>query len=224
MLAESTVFQSHRKLYLAWLVALLTALILQLFNSKGDLVLALHYMRIDWLDELFLVITRLGEYQGFLLSAVMIILIGNWRHLLTLTSATLIMVGLIYIFKYKIFQDAERPIVFFERLGILSDFRPDYHLNRKHSFPSGHTAAAFTFFFSSALSTRRFDLQAISLVLAVAVAFSRVYLMQHFVMDTVAGSILGVVLVSAIYVVMNRMIAIDSRLNRMVLKRNEKVS
>jgi len=187
-------FQKHGKLYTAWLLAILVALIAAVFNSKGELVLFFHSVRIAWVTELFEVLTRLGETQGFILALLMTILVGTYRNLLTLILASLSMLLFVYLLKHYAFPDAVRPIVFFEKLGLDINYRPDYHLNRKHTFPSGHSTAAFVFFFSAALFTRRVWLQLIALTIAILVAFSRVYLMQHFVLDTIAGSVLGVMI------------------------------
>ena len=58
------------------------------------------------------------------------------------------------------------------------------------SFPSGHTAASFAA--ASALSFSRSRLWIPSLVLAVLIAFSRLYLYVHYPTDILAGALLGV--------------------------------
>jgi membrane-associated phospholipid phosphatase len=152
----------------------------------------LHAHRAVWADELFQIATQLGEFPGFILALTMVAILGRFKDLFGFLSAVLATLLLVYLLKFFAFTDADRPIVFFEKLGINLNFHPDYHLNRKHSFPSGHSTAAFAFFFYAALTTKRQNLQMVALLLAISVAFSRVYLVQHFVMDTIAGSILGV--------------------------------
>lgn len=58
------------------------------------------------------------------------------------------------------------------------------------SFPSGHTAASFAA--ASALCFGRCRLYIPALVLACAIAFSRLYLLVHFPTDVLAGAILGI--------------------------------
>ena len=58
------------------------------------------------------------------------------------------------------------------------------------SFPSGHTGASFAA--ASALSFSRSRLWIPSLVLAVLIAFSRLYLYVHYPTDILAGALLGV--------------------------------
>lgn len=57
------------------------------------------------------------------------------------------------------------------------------------SFPSGHTAASFTAV--SALYFSRNKLWIPSLILALLIAFSRLYLYVHFPTDVLAGMLLG---------------------------------
>lgn len=58
-----------------------------------------------------------------------------------------------------------------------------------HSFPSGHTAAAFAAAFALFLCHKRAGSAA--LILAVLMGFSRLYLFVHFPSDVIAGALLG---------------------------------
>lgn len=58
-----------------------------------------------------------------------------------------------------------------------------------HSFPSGHTAAAFAAAFALFLCHKRAGSAA--LILAVLKGFSRLYLFVHFPSDVIAGALLG---------------------------------
>jgi len=66
------------------------------------------------------------------------------------------------------------------------------HLHSSHSFPSGHTITAFAFFLALAYFTKRPLLHFLYFVLALLVGFSRIYLSQHFVLDVLVGSVVGV--------------------------------
>lgn len=66
---------------------------------------------------------------------------------------------------------------------------------RNLSFPSGHSANAF----ATAIVLNGFaSLGNIPILIAVIVAFSRVYLGQHFVSDVLAGSTIGIVIATLI--------------------------
>ena len=79
-----------------------------------------------------------------------------------------------------------RPYEFNEGVEILVARLSDY------SFPSGHTLASFEA--ATALLIREKRLGVPALVLAVAIAFSRLYLYVHYPTDVLAGIILGVLI------------------------------
>jgi len=66
------------------------------------------------------------------------------------------------------------------------------HMHSSHSFPSGHTITAFAFFLALAFFTKRPAIHFLYFVLAVLVGYSRIYLSQHFAIDVLAGSFIGV--------------------------------
>ena len=79
--------------------------------------------------------------------------------------------------------DRERPPVADPGLGSLASI-PD-----NPSFPSGHSATAFAAATTVAILCPR--LRPVALVIAAAVALSRVYLRVHFPLDVVAGALVG---------------------------------
>ena len=63
-------------------------------------------------------------------------------------------------------------------------------------------------------------MQFAALLLAVSVALSRIYLMQHFVIDTIAGSLLGVMIVTTVAHFSDKIAGEEHKWNRRVLKFN----
>jgi membrane-associated phospholipid phosphatase len=68
-------------------------------------------------------------------------------------------------------------------------------LHHTNSFPSGHTATAFTFFLLAVLFFPHRNTMVIGFVLAGLTAYSRVYLAQHFPLDLGAGMLAAVLAV-----------------------------
>jgi membrane-associated phospholipid phosphatase len=70
----------------------------------------------------------------------------------------------------------------------------DFNYNAgSNSFPSGHTLSAFALYGFLAFSSKNKTVSTVLLLaLAVLVAISRVYLLQHFLQDILMGSVLGV--------------------------------
>ena len=82
-----------------------------------------------------------------------------------------------------------------------------------YSFPSGHTLVSFIA--ATILFNYNKAVGAAAYVLAVLIAFSRLYLYVHFPTDVLAGIILGIAIGLAVSVLMNRL------MNRMMNKSAE---
>ncbi|MBR9859547.1 phosphatase PAP2 family protein, partial [bacterium] len=72
-------------------------------------------------------------------------------------------------------------------------------LHKHHSFPSGHTTAAFCMFGFLALSMRSRAWKVCGILVGVSVGLSRMFLGQHYPEDVLAGAILGTVVVTLVY-------------------------
>lgn len=104
------------------------------------------------------------------------------------------MTGLLcFVFKQFVFE-AKRPKLFFWNNKMVH-YIDGVNVNIEHSFPSGHTATAF-FIFTFIVLIMRIENRMAEIVLflcAALVAWSRVYLAQHFIGDVFAGAILGII-------------------------------
>ncbi|MBS1563115.1 MAG: phosphatase PAP2 family protein, partial [Bacteroidetes bacterium] len=72
-----------------------------------------------------------------------------------------------------------------------------------NSFPSGHTTSAFALATILALHATKKGWGVFFLLLAVGVAYSRIYLGQHFLPDVTMGAILGTVSGLLVYAFVN---------------------
>ncbi len=70
---------------------------------------------------------------------------------------------------------------------------PGVELLTAYSFPSGHTATAFTIFLLGCLLIRKNWVISVGFVYALLVGYSRIYLAQHFPLDVGAGMLTGVI-------------------------------
>ncbi len=73
---------------------------------------------------------------------------------------------------------------------------PGVDVHSYGSFPSGHTATAFTFALLIALLIRSAGISIVCVLVAVFVGYTRVYLSQHFPLDVAAGMIVAVLSVA----------------------------
>jgi membrane-associated phospholipid phosphatase len=84
-----------------------------------------------------------------------------------------------------------RPAEFFKDIPFYEI--PGVELHHWGSFPSGHTTSIFmlaSFFYL--VLPKKMKVHSLLMGIAFLVGFSRVYLMQHFLMDIWAGALLGI--------------------------------
>lgn len=142
------------------------------------------HLQCAFLDWFFPLITKLGDSGIFwILTAVVLLLFKKTRR-------TGLMMGLALIFGLIVGNLTMKPLI--------ARIRP-YDVNagvtllveRLHdfSFPSGHTLASFEGAVVLMLRDRRLGTPA--MLLAVLIAFSRLYLYVHYPTDVLAGMLLG---------------------------------
>ncbi|MHA8065400.1 phosphatase PAP2 family protein [Aquirufa sp. ROCK2-A2] len=139
------------------------------------------------------------SFQGFTFLAeiyltVLLLLYLIWKKkswvfpfVLTYGISTALTQGL----KHLIFSDRLRPFAYFKGIDYPWHFVDGVFMNEYNSFPSGHTAAAFFLFFWIANLINNKTWAFFCCFLAIGVAYSRVYLFQHFPVDTALGAFIG---------------------------------
>lgn len=168
-----------------------------LSNNKEVLHLAMNKYHFTFSDSFFKYVTHLGDGFAAIL-VVIILLFFSYRKSFMLLSSFLAGGLIVQIMKRFIFSDMDRPIRYFKDLSQLNLIE-GVTLHGANAFPSGHTASAFTLFFCLAIFVKKSYAKVALCVIAILVAFSRVYLSQHFLEDVVAGSLVGVVVVAPFY-------------------------
>ncbi|MBL7776208.1 MAG: phosphatase PAP2 family protein, partial [Saprospiraceae bacterium] len=162
----------------------------------GHEILYLNPWRTEPWNRLFRWATQLGEPLAFVFFGLLSAL-WRFRFAALIALAGLILPPLSYVLKDKIGTD--RPITHFNHTGLRDAVVtvPEVELNGgQTSFPSGHTTAAFCMYGLMALMSRK-RWPALGLFwfgLAFLVAFSRVFLVQHFLIDVLGGAALGLFL------------------------------
>lgn len=141
-----------------------------------------------WLDKFFNHMTLLGDWVIYVLAVAVGWRISHRRALATVMALALSGL-LVSVFKFQVFDERKRPAGIYAP-GTLRQVECE-ELHHAHSFPSGHTTTAFAGFCCLAFFTRSRSLQFIFGLAAIAVAYSRLYLGQHFLGDTLAGAMLG---------------------------------
>jgi membrane-associated phospholipid phosphatase len=104
----------------------------------------------------------------------------------------LICLVLTHFFKRVIFPDALRPLSLEAQQYALHKVS-GVHINRVHSFPSGHTATAFATALLVVSVLKRGALTFLFMLIPFFVGYSRVYLAQHYVSDVLGGMLIGII-------------------------------
>lgn len=151
----------------------------------------LNSRHIPILDIAFKYITHLGH--GLLPILIFhILLMVRYSWALGLGVSSLVMGIVVQTLKRSVFAGDHRPAMFFQDGGL--PVIDGVELMLHHSFPSGHSATAFCMFLMFAFFVKRKWTTYLFVALALLVAFSRVYISQHFVQDTIVGSWIGLAL------------------------------
>lgn len=173
------------------------ALILLLYPllafPKGELELLINKYHSPGLDFLFKYITHLGD--GSLLAVLLVGFLFYNYYLSILAAFSIILQSVIVsLFKRLIFKGLERPLAFFGE-DVHLNFVDGVDVHSSNTFPSGHTATAFAIFalLFIAFNNRQLIFALLPFILAFLVGLSRVYLLQHFVVDAYFGAIFGLI-------------------------------
>jgi membrane-associated phospholipid phosphatase len=180
-----------------WFLATIwcTASISLISQSKSFLVLLFNQHRTNELNVLFGGFTQLAEGVSCVIICLIVLYI-DWKKGLFLSFCISVNSLIVQFLKRFIFENHKRPV--FDLANVLTPI-PGQEFYREHSFPSGHTMAAFTLFFVLSLFVSKPIYKLMLLLLASLVALSRVYLAQHYLEDILAASMLAILLCVVYY-------------------------
>ncbi len=160
--------------------------------ERFELHRLMHPFHSDGSDMFFTYFTHLAD--GLVPLALSLILLGagSYRSFLMMGAGCGLGAIVTQLLKRLPFADVDRPFMFMKELGDLH-WIPGLDLHHHFSFPSGHATAAFNMFFALAVLVPGKWKGVVFGMLAVLLAYSRVYLSQHFTVDILAGSAIGTV-------------------------------
>jgi len=172
----------------AYFIILGIASLFLLLSNSETVTLSVNQIHNPILDTLFKFATHFGEaWFGVPICIYLLIKNKNWG--ITASVVSILSTLITQFNKHFVFDNALRPSL------LLKDYKLNFVdgvvILQYNSFPSGHTTFAFAIFTCLALFYKKPWLQICFLLSAVTVAFSRIYLLQHFLRDTVVGSLIG---------------------------------
>jgi len=174
-----------------YIIFLVPSVLLLIIFSKEQIHLAINSFHTDLFDFFFLYITFLGS-GVFAIIVALILLFIKFRYFLIAILSFISSAFVAQFLKRVVFYDVDRPAEFFKNivdLHIVKGQKILYHF----SFPSGHSVTIFALCFALSYFVKNSLLKLLFALIAIIVAFSRVYLSQHFLIDIVVGSLIGII-------------------------------
>ncbi|MHA7100924.1 phosphatase PAP2 family protein [Roseivirga pacifica] len=211
------------KPHVYFIVQLFTAVYLFAFgvylmmSNHGDFVLLVNEYHTPFWDVFFKYWTYLGD--GVMLGVVaLIMLFINYYRFFAFLIAIGFQTVFVHIFKQWLYAGEPRPKTFFADSLDQLNFVEGVVVRGFDSFPSGHTASAFTLGFFLIMICKNKWTQVLILFATILVGISRVYILQHFGRDIFFGAIFGIISVLlGFYLMRNK--ADSPKLQKGLLKR-----
>ena len=155
------------------------------------------YLSCPLLDSVMKFITFLGDAGWiWILTGVTLLFFKKTRRIGTAICLALIFNLVVTNITLKPLIARTRPFDLAEGIKLITDKPTDF------SFPSGHSSASFAASVAIFCNNKKYG--AFALVLALLIAFSRLYLYLHFPSDVLAGSIIGSVCGYISYLIIKR--------------------
>jgi len=190
------IFTLNRYYFLGYLFFFLVCLSFLLFTSKAASFLYLGSYHSKILDDFFIGYTNLGDGL-FAIFIILLLLVFRRFEIAWQILAAFLISGLIaQVLKYLVYSP--RPKEFFSQNEHIYLIDGITHTGTS-SFPSGHTVSIFALTTILSLFTKNKKICWLYLLPAILVAYSRIYLSQHFLTDVLAGSLVGVSVAVFVY-------------------------
>jgi membrane-associated phospholipid phosphatase len=183
-------FSRIKTLLLPYSLILILAVCIKIAYTKEDIYYFINQLHFSFGDVIFPYVTEMGSTTTAIVVPLLLLFV-SYRKSLLLASAYILTA--LVAFPLKWLFEAPRPKLYF-----LNAMRPIYYvpkvevLSNHFSFPSGHTVCAFTAAVVLTYISPRKSYGYLYLILALLVAYSRMYMSQHFFEDVTAGSFVAV--------------------------------
>ena len=191
-----------RVFLIPYLILLGLGVLVVSISEHGDTVLWMNTIHSDPLNYFFRIWTYGGDGIVYgVIALLLLIFYKRFGYIFLLVGAVQ---GLISAFmKRVLFKGTPRPKKYFEGTETL-DLIAGVDIHDFNSFPSGHTMTAFAIaaFLSLMISKKGWSI--FLLFGAVFVGISRIYLNQHFLVDVIVGSFIGVIISLILYKVFEK--------------------
>jgi len=184
------IFQANRIFFIAYSIWLLLAAVFCYAYSQATLSMYINSFQFSGLDSFAKYFTHVGDGLFAVVVSVLLFVYDRKIGILVILSY-LMSAGITQALKHTLYADAGRPIQFFGGTSIVH-FIEGVSLHAHNSFPSGHTTSIFALCSMLAFAFKKYSNQVLLFSIALVVGLTRVYLLQHYLIDVLAGSFIGV--------------------------------
>ncbi len=185
--------------YLCCAIFFIWGSIYLLVYDKSSFSLWTNEQRSPFNDIFFQYITWLGD--GITVTIIVLSLLFIKFRFAMLAAIISIVSSLLIVLLKNIF-DEPRPSIYIKDVDL--NYVKGVTLYQHFSFPSGHTAAAFSLYCVLALMTKNKYAGIFFFMLALVVGASRIYLFQHFLTDVYFGALIGVVVSTLLFIYLSK--------------------
>ena len=185
---------SNRNFLTAFVLTLATALYLFIDSfivGKNAFFLMLNTNLGKAADFFFSYWTNMGDGVIWIVVAALFFIYRK-NKIPLLIAAILVSTLITQLTKNYLFPAEPRPIAAIKDISRIHTV-PGVELHTAYSFPSGHTATAFTIYLLACLLIRRTWISPVGFMYAILVGYSRIYLAQHFPLDVGGGMIAALI-------------------------------
>ncbi len=176
--------------FILYAILLLAGLLLVASYPGLELHVLLNSYHTKSLDIFFRLFTFLGN-GWFAIILSLLFLFIRFRYFIMLILSYCVSGMMAQFLKRVVFPDVLRPAAYLDQMSGL-ELVPGIDLHHTLSFPSGHTTTAFAVLLLAGFITKKKYAVFCLMLIAWLAGISRVYLSQHFLIDVLAGSMLGV--------------------------------
>ena len=159
------------------------------YLGNQSLFLLLNFNGGSFIDTFVSLATHLGETIPWVVALALVLI---WRKDFTWLLVACFVISTIFVQGTKnILPEMPRPTKAITNIQLIHTVE-GVELHKDFSFPSGHTATAFTVFFIACLAIDKRWILPIGFLYALLVGYSRIYLAQHFPRDVGGGMLIAI--------------------------------
>jgi membrane-associated phospholipid phosphatase len=183
------IIRDNLLVFVLYAILLISGLLLVAAVPRLELHLLLNSGHTKLLDSFFRLLTFLGDGWFAVIFSILFLFI-QFRYFFMLILSFCVSGLMAQFLKRVVFPDILRPSAYLDQMPGL-ELVPGIDLHHTLAFPSGHTTTAFAvLLLTGFIINKKYTLFGLML-LAWLAGISRVYLSQHFLIDVLGGSLLG---------------------------------